>query len=418
MRAAIAAALALASCGGPEQVDDPTPLIRAVGSESITSRLLPMLADSYAKTTGRARFDIQGGGSHKGMRALLDGNADLAASSRDHTPAEEEQARVNGYSLSAEGRRTILAVDVVAVSVHPKNPIGSLTYDQVIGIFCTRSIDNWSFLGLDDAPIHPVTRPAGSGTRSLFEDFFCGPAGIDRRIPIVDIDQTTDLLKADENAISFISMSEGAGKVVGLRPDAKGLPMLPSQQNIIRGAYPLYHDLYLYQGNNPPAHVTDFVSWIGSPNGQDIVDEARFVPLFLRPERFDEPRPLRETIHFEPGSSEPNQRSTARMRLLVDELRDRAGGAAKHIVLEGHAGSAEGDDPTALSQARAETVRDLLAEDLPGIYWEIIPRGAEYPIAPPTTPYGRERNRRVQIYMVDPDRDGDLMADPSDEPTE
>ena len=81
-------------------------------------------------------------------------------------------------------------------------------------------------------------------------------------------------------------------------------------------------------------------------------------------------------------------------------------------MLEGYTDSQE-EDPTSLSQSRAEVVRDLLKEDLPGLFFEIIPRGAVRPIAPNETPFGRQQNRRVQIYLGEEEKD-----DPADQGVE
>jgi outer membrane protein OmpA-like peptidoglycan-associated protein len=222
-----------------------------------------------------------------------------------------------------------------------------------------------------------------------------------RNVPPGDL---TDALNHDPAAISIVSLSAPAGKVLGLRPDASGPPVRPSQQSVIRGSYPLYHDVYLHSAGAKNKAATDFLAWVISPAGQDLVDEQRFVPLFLRPERLDTPRPLRETIHFEVGEIKPNQRSSARIELLTGELQERAG-EYHHIVLEGFTDTTE-PNPTALSRARAEMVRDRLKTALPGLYFEIIPRGAMRPIAPNNTPYGRQRNRRVQIYLADEEAKG------------
>jgi len=321
---------------------------------------------------------------------------------------EEEQARELGYQLNVPESRRIIGVEVVSISVHPSNQPNSLTYDQVIGIFCTQQIDNWSFLGQEDAPIHAITRDPMSGTRTLFEDFFCGPKGIHPRLEIQTVADIKRALHDDPFAISFVSRAENAGKVIGLRPDGSGPPVRPSQQNIIRGAYPLYQDLYLFAPHEPSEAAAEFVDWILSPAGQEVVDEQRFVPLFLRPEALNAARPLRETIHFEPGSAMPNQRSLARLQLLVGELRQRAG-EYRHIVLEGYCDVQE-RSPTELSRGRAEAVGQLLEHEIPGLYFEIIPRGNASPIAPNNTPYGRQRNRRVQIYLAAEEAEGPVSG--------
>ena len=95
----------------------------------------------------------------------------------------------------------------------------------------------------------------------------------------------------------------------------------------------------------------------------------------------------------------PTLRSQARLGQLVHELRDRAG-EYNHVILEGYTDAQE-SNPAALSRKRAQVVEERLKIELPGLFYEIIPRGAEHPIAPNETPYGRQRNRRVQIYLAE-----------------
>lgn len=407
----IATVAALSACSGAPTGDGSgPPTLRMGGAESYTRSLARSLATTHAEQRSTMRFEITGGGDTEGIKRLLEGSLDVAASSRDPRPNEEEQARANGYSLLAAESRHVIGVDVIAVSVHPENPIDHLTYDQVIGMFCTREIDNWSFLGLENAPIRAITPEPNSGTRVLFEDFFCGPRGIHPKSEVMTPEAMRDALAQDKTAITFGSLSERAGKPLGLRPDPTGPAVFPSQQNILRGSYPLYHDLTLITAGPPRGEAKQFIEFVLSPAGQEVVDEERFVPLFLRPERMNEARPLRETIHFEQDETQPNLRSAARLQLLVDELRDRAG-EYKHVVLEGYTDNREAASED-LSYKRAEAVRDLLQAELPGLYFEIIPRGAVNPIAPNDTPYGRQRNRRVQIYLAAEEQGADAEGAP------
>jgi len=399
-----------------ESEEDSRPELHIIGAETATQALLPELIASHNKAKGDLRFKLTTAPDGEAMRAVLDGKAELAALFRGHTSAEEEQAQANGYSLDAPGARHILAVNVVAVSVHPDNPLDSLTYDQIIEIFCTQKVENWSELGLEERPIRPLVRETTSGERVLFEDFFCGPQGISTDIEELPAREIAELLATDPSTISFISLTERAGKIVGLRPLPLSQPVSPTQQNIVRGSYPLAQDLFLHTPGPATGDVADFLSWIASPAGQEVVDESHFIPLFLRPELMDEPRPLRETVHFQQGSIEPTQRSTARLSLLIEELQGRAG-EYKHIVLEGYTDSQE-DNETALSRSRAEVVRDVLKEGLPGLFFEIIPRGAVRPIAPNETPFGRQQNRRVQIYLGDEEQEDSSAGGVEGEPGE
>jgi phosphate transport system substrate-binding protein len=391
--------LGLAGCEGPEQEqgqeEASAPTLKVAGSEAMLKRLVPALLEPWKRRHPDVVITTEVQDAAVAIRGLSDRNYDLVASTRDARPSEDEQAQVLGYSLRGSQSRHIVAVDVVAAAVHQRSKLEALTYDQVIGVFCSRSIDNWSFLGSADRPIRVVVPDLESGDRALFEDFFCGPKGFHRHVEVATDEGIRQALGSDESVISFVSASDPAGKLLALQADADLLPVRPTQDQIIRGAYPLYKDLYLFTRGTPTGLVADFLRFVESPAGQEVVDEQRLVPLFLRPERMDDPRPLRETIHFDPGSSAPDQRSMARLNLLVQELRERK---LSHVVLEGYTDDQE-PDAYRLSEQRATTVRQLLATELPDLYFEIIPRGPKAPLAPNETPFGRQVNRRVQIYL-------------------
>lgn len=377
--------------------------------------LLPALTKAHIASKNSLQFELSDGGTGVGIRQLLNGKLDVATASRPHRHADEEQARANGFSLQSPGTRHIIGMDVIAVVVHEDSPIESLTYDQVIGIFCEKTVDDQEFLGDGFAPLPlvPIARDPRSGTRTLFEDFFCGPAGIHNSIPNTNSADIRATLRDKPGAISFASMTEGVGKVVALRADAGAQPVAPSQRTIANGSYPLYHDLYLYTRGPAAGNAKAFVEWVLTPAGQEVMDEQRFVPIYHRTAEFDGPRPLRETIHFDEGSTTPNQRSMARIQLLVQELRQRRS-TGLHVVLEGYADNQEAN-AIPLSESRANVVRDLLGQQLDEPFFQIIPRGATRPLAPNNTPYGRNRNRRVQIYLADEeDQQDDVVSGQDD----
>jgi phosphate transport system substrate-binding protein len=406
MRYGMVATALLWSCTAADGPGPQKTVLRVSGANS-AGTLLPRLAAAFEKGHD-VTVRLESGGGAQGFRDLLDKKTDLVVTSRRSLPAEREQAKVDGYSL--EAGRTIAAVDVVAIAVHPSNPLQSLTHDHIIGIFCQRNIDDWSFLGLPSHPIQVVVPETTSGDRALFEDFFCGPRGISPRVPSKTVEEITKILAEDPHAISFSSTAIRPGKVLGVQVDNNTEAVFPSQQNILRGIYPLYQDIYLYTPGSAKGTAAEFLTFIASPAGQEIVDEAGYVPLFLRPKALDTARPLRETIQFDEKSGEPNQRSMARLQLLEDELKERAG-EYRHVILEGYTDDRE-PESIALSEQRAETVKGLLSKSMPGLYFEIIPRGASQPLAPNETPLGRSRNRRVQIYLADEEKGPQDVAVP------
>jgi ABC-type phosphate transport system substrate-binding protein len=199
MRICLPILLALGGCGSTS-VSEPTSTlatVHVVGSDTMMSSLLPALAETHQRALGTVHFDLEGGGSGEGFTALIDGRSDLSAAGRPHTPEEQERALEAGFSLEDSASKHVIGVDVLAVAAHPSNALSAMTYDEVIGVFCTGSIDDWSFLGMPEQPIRVLSRAEGSGTRALFEDFFCGPGGLGEHVQVMPLDEIRLTLESE-----------------------------------------------------------------------------------------------------------------------------------------------------------------------------------------------------------------------------
>jgi len=388
--------LAIAACQSP--ITSSAPTVIMVGSDTMAQSLLPALTDAFHAKEHGVAIASEGGGTRAGFRAMLADQAELVAASSPHTAAEEEQARVKGFTLDDGARRHLIGMDVAAVTVHPDNPIGALSYDQVIGIFCTAEITDWGQLGQDPGPIHAVGRTTDSATRSLFEGFFCGGPGLHRSIPELSAGQVTAALRDDRQVISFVSRSEHEGRVVSLRSYPGAPPVAPSHVNVVTGAYPLARDLFVYEHPSASEEAKDFVAFVLSDAGQKVVESSRFVPLLDRPERVRTDRPLKGILHFEKSAAAVDPQGEALLADLAMELRGRVGDV-NHVVLEGFADASE-RDPYGLSRRRAAAVEERLKEELPGTLFEIIPRGPTRPLGPNETLAGQNVNRRVQVFLA------------------
>lgn len=393
----------------PTPVEPSTPVIRVVGSDTMTSHLLPHLAEVYGRQQ-EIEFDIVGGGSTDGFRALLNNKADLGATARLPIPAEIDQATAYGWTFE----RHLVGLSIVTISVHPNNPVQSMTWEQVRQIFCTAEIRDWSTFGLEEAPIRVLVRSERSGSRATLEDFFCGYDGISRRHSTMKAEEIARELENDPTVITFAPLSDRKGKVLALRqlPDSRAVA--PTQANAVRFKYPLSHDLALYTAGEPSPKIKPFLDWIRSPAGQHEVDVAWVVPLYLRASLFDDPRPVRETLTFAQGSTALDDRSEARLKVLVEQLRNRSG-EINHLVIEGHAEPTEAD-PFTLSYQRAAAIRERIAQDTSSMFFELIPRGDEQEIAPLDTPLGRERNRSVRIFFGEDDSEGSTIVSADETP--
>jgi len=116
------------------------------------------LAEAFMK-----KYDIsvtiQGGGSGTGIKMVGEGTIDIGASSREIKEGEKEKYNLKIYPI---------AIDGLAIIVHPSNKIENLGMEQLKKIF-SGEITNWKELGGEDKEIVLVVRAEGSGTRDFFE---------------------------------------------------------------------------------------------------------------------------------------------------------------------------------------------------------------------------------------------------------
>ncbi|MGC9316283.1 MAG: PstS family phosphate ABC transporter substrate-binding protein, partial [bacterium] len=105
-------------------------------------------AEEFMDANPKSDITVRGGGSGVGIAALIDGQCDIAMSSRDIKDKEIETARGKGI----EPVEHVVAFDALAIVVNPKNKISKLTLEQIKAIY-TGEITNWKELGGNDRDI-------------------------------------------------------------------------------------------------------------------------------------------------------------------------------------------------------------------------------------------------------------------------
>jgi phosphate transport system substrate-binding protein len=181
------------------------------------------------------------------------------------------------------------------------------------------------------------------------------------------------------------------------------------------GTYPLYRPLFLYTRGAPRGVAADLVRFALSPAGQDIVQAVGFVRLekaLPPPELADggsgeESKPTRPPlrIFFPFGTGRVSEEG----RLKLAALAASVAHSGERLIVIGHAdGRGHPAGNRRASQVRAELVAaQLRIEGIDGERIEVKGAGGEAPIASNETRMGRERNRRVDVYVV---RDGTDVA--------
>lgn len=120
------------------------------------------LAEQYTKVNSDFSIAISGGGSGLGITSLLNGQADIANSSRPLSDKEIEQFK----KANIEVKTVVFAEDATAFIVHKDLPLEEIDL-ETLGKILNGDIKNWSEITDIDLPINIYGRQSSSGTHSF-----------------------------------------------------------------------------------------------------------------------------------------------------------------------------------------------------------------------------------------------------------
>jgi phosphate transport system substrate-binding protein len=200
--------------------------------------------------------------------------------------------------------------------------------------------------------------------------------------------------------------------------DTGAKPIFPSFFTVATEDYPIARRLFLYTATNPTnPHVRDFIEFVHSQKGQEITNKIEMVDMNIKTFHSEKVDPtlihnkaiiadyinatdnaqrLSLNFRFNSGKVTLDNRGERDLIRVVDFLKERLD---KKIILAGFADNA-GDYDVNLKLARIRA--DKVAEQLRArglAVQHIASAGEELPVATNLSPAGKEKNRRVEVWL-------------------
>jgi len=228
-------------------------------------------AEEFMEANPDINISVQGGGSGVGIASLVDGTTDIADASRKIKSKEIDKAKAAGINPY----QNIIAMDGIAVVVHPSNPIKEMTKDQIKTIY-TGKISDWSDLGVKGGKIIVVSRDSSSGTFETFESLALDKEKVRADALTTASNQAVvQTVAQTPGAIGYAGIGYLSGKVKDVSIDG----VKCTKQNIVKGRYSLSRPLFMYTNGAPVGNVKKLLDFIFSERGQKIVEEEGFVAV-------------------------------------------------------------------------------------------------------------------------------------------
>ncbi len=230
---------------------------------------IPVMKEAAKRIMTRYKdivITVGGGGSGVGIKQVGEGLVDIGNSGRAPKPEEIEPYNLKMFKW---------AIDGVAVTVNPANPVKSLTKDQLKDIY-SEKISNWKALGGADHEITVYTRDESSGTREVFWEKALNKGDISAKALFVPSNGAMKTAVAnDPYAIGYVSVGHMDETVAPVALDG----VTPTIETVVNGQYKVSRGLYSNTKGEPTGLAKLFIDYLFTTEGQQIVVDSGFISV-------------------------------------------------------------------------------------------------------------------------------------------
>ena len=229
-----------------------------------STTVLPVMqkaGEAFMASHPDIQLSISGGGSGNGIKALMEGQCNIAMSSRDMKDKEKEACKAKNINPV----RTTIAVDAIVPVVNPSNPLKEITSEQLKDV------------GGKDGKIVVVSRDSSSGTFECWNELIMKKERVaPSALMQASNGAVVQAVAKNPNAIGYIGLGYLNSTVKGLHVDKKE----PTAQNALSKTWPISRELYIFTNGEPQGDAKALVTYLLDPTkGQKNVAEVGYIPL-------------------------------------------------------------------------------------------------------------------------------------------
>jgi phosphate transport system substrate-binding protein len=245
----------------------------AIDGSTTVGPIAKAFAEYYMDLHKDVNITVSESGSGNGAKSLINGACDIADMSRFMKEKEFSAAVEKGIMPVAH----VVAMDGIAMVVHPSNPVKNITVGQIRDIYLG-NISNWSQLGGPNKEIVVISRDTNSGTYETFEKLVMAKQKMGEKVEYLGSNGAVrQKVQSTPVAIGYVGLGFLDRTVKSLVVDG----IEPTRQTVASGRYPIARPLFMFTNGYPKlgSAVHAFVTLHLSPKGQEIVEAIGFVPV-------------------------------------------------------------------------------------------------------------------------------------------
>ncbi len=230
------------------------------------------VSEAYMAANPDVKISLSGGGSSNGIKALIDSTTDIGNSSRFIKSKEVKLAVSKGvYPVPFR-----VALDCIVPVVHKDNPVKDISTAQLKDIYLG-NIKNWKELGGADEKIVVISRDSSSGTFDAWKGLVMKKKRvIPSALTVPSNGGLVQTVSTTRGALGYIALGYISDEVKPLTVDG----ITGSEKSTLDGTYPISRPLYMFTAGWPKGDTLNFMNFLLSRKGQELVKEAGSIPLY------------------------------------------------------------------------------------------------------------------------------------------